>query len=190
MKLKGLMSAVFNSQEFEGAKLSDGTAIEYTALETGGELFVIDPDGKKLPAPAGEHELEDGRIVVVVEPGKIAEVKEAAPAADPAEQEMEEQAPDYAAQITALQEENASLKTRLDALEKSSAAFKKQTGELLTQFQAALEAIAEEDTADPANPPKQTLFSEQKDKKATGLQRFSAGLEAYKKKLEAEKAQK
>lgn len=181
-----ILKAAFGSQEFEGAKLSDGTAIEYSVLEAGGEIFVIDADGNKQPAPAGDHELEDGRIVVIAEPGKIAEVKEAAPPA-PEEEQMEDEKPDYAAQITALQQENASLKTRIDQLEAGNQAFKKDASSLFSAINVALEALSNEDTAAPASSPKQTLFGEQKDKKAVGLQKFSEGLEAYKKKLAAEK---
>ena len=56
-------------------KLVDGTAVAYD-LEAG-SIFVIGEDGTQIPAPVGEHQLESGEIVVVLEEGKIAEVKEA-----------------------------------------------------------------------------------------------------------------
>ena len=56
-------------------KLVDGTAVAYD-LEAG-SIFVIGEDGVQIPAPVGEHQLESGEIVVVLEEGKIAEVKEA-----------------------------------------------------------------------------------------------------------------
>jgi hypothetical protein len=56
-------------------KLVDGTAVAYD-LEAG-SIFVIGEDGAQIPAPVGEHQLESGEIVVVLEEGKIAEVKEA-----------------------------------------------------------------------------------------------------------------
>jgi hypothetical protein len=37
-------------------------------------ISVVTPDGE-IPAPVGEHELEDGTIVIVLEEGIIAEVK-------------------------------------------------------------------------------------------------------------------
>jgi cell division septum initiation protein DivIVA len=72
---------LFSEQEKEAAfalvegKLVDGTAVAYD-LEAG-SIFVIGEDGAQIPAPVGEHQLESGEIVVVLEEGKIAEVKEA-----------------------------------------------------------------------------------------------------------------
>jgi hypothetical protein len=72
---------LFSEQEKEAAfalvegKLVDGTAVAYD-LEAG-DIFVIGEDGAKIPAPVGEHQLESGEIVVVLEEGKIAEVKQA-----------------------------------------------------------------------------------------------------------------
>lgn len=56
----------------EGA-LIDGTKVAYD-LETS-EIYVIGEDGESIPAPVGEHTLESGEVVVVLEAGKIAEVK-------------------------------------------------------------------------------------------------------------------
>jgi hypothetical protein len=56
-------------------KLVDGTAVAYD-LETG-DIFVIGEDGAQIPAPVGEHQLESGEVVVVLEEGKIAEIKKA-----------------------------------------------------------------------------------------------------------------
>jgi len=56
-------------------KLVDGTMVAYD-LEAG-DIFVIGEDGAQIPAPIGEHQLESGEIVVVLEEGKIAEVKKA-----------------------------------------------------------------------------------------------------------------
>jgi fumarylacetoacetate (FAA) hydrolase family protein len=56
-------------------KLVDGTMVAYD-LEAG-DIFVIGEDGVQIPAPVGEHQLESGEIVVVLEEGKIAEVKQA-----------------------------------------------------------------------------------------------------------------
>jgi hypothetical protein len=72
---------LFSEQEKEAAfalvegKLVDGTAVAYD-LEAG-SIFVIGEDGAQIPAPIGEHQLESGEIVVVLEEGKIAEVKKA-----------------------------------------------------------------------------------------------------------------
>ena len=78
-KLSGLVSK-FNAEPttetketFVDAKLMDGTIIRYESLEVGMPLLVIDEAGNELPAPDGEHELEDG-TKVTVETGIITEV--------------------------------------------------------------------------------------------------------------------
>lgn len=57
------------------AKLVDGTSVEAEGetLTEGTILYVITEEGK-VEAPAGEHQLEDGTIVVVSEGGKIESV--------------------------------------------------------------------------------------------------------------------
>jgi hypothetical protein len=59
------------------AVLADGTEIYSPDAEfgIGSELFVMDAEGNPTPAPDGEHETAEGKILVVVE-GKISEVKE------------------------------------------------------------------------------------------------------------------
>ena len=76
--------------------LKDGvTTLEAKAFEAGMPVFVVTENGDKVPAPIGEHELEDGRILVITEDGMIAEIKDAvaeevAPDAAPAEAEAVE----------------------------------------------------------------------------------------------------
>jgi hypothetical protein len=59
------------------AVLADGTEIYSPDAEfsIGSEIFVMDAEGNPMPAPDGEHETAEGKILVVVE-GKISEVKE------------------------------------------------------------------------------------------------------------------
>ena len=58
-------------------KLKDGTAIMVRPgeLAIGNQLFVIDAEGNEIPAPAGEHELATGEILVISEEGRISEIK-------------------------------------------------------------------------------------------------------------------
>lgn len=60
-------------------KLIDGTSVEAEKFEPGFELFVVNEDGTKSPAPAGKHETESGVVVEVDQEGRIvsAEPKEA-----------------------------------------------------------------------------------------------------------------
>ncbi len=59
------------------AVLADGTEIYSPDAEfgIGSEIFVMDAEGNPMPAPDGEHETAEGKILVVVE-GKISEVKD------------------------------------------------------------------------------------------------------------------
>lgn len=68
--------------------LKDGvTILEAESFEAGQSVMIVAENGDKVPAPIGEHELEDGRVLVITEEGKIAEIKDAmveeeTPAAD------------------------------------------------------------------------------------------------------------
>lgn len=61
----------------ETMKLKDGiTVLEAESFEAGQPVFIIAENGEKIPAPIGDHELEDGMILVITEEGVIAEIKE------------------------------------------------------------------------------------------------------------------
>jgi len=63
--------------KLEQMKLMDGvTVLEADMFEAGNEIFVVTEDEQKIPVPVGEYELEDGRILIVVEEGIISEIKE------------------------------------------------------------------------------------------------------------------
>lgn len=76
--------------KLETMKLGDGvTVLEAEMFEAGNEVFVVTEDEQKIALPIGEYELEDGRILVVVEEGVISEIKEK----EEEEEEVEEEAP-------------------------------------------------------------------------------------------------
>ena len=65
--------------KLETIKLIDGiTIFEADTFETDKEVFIVTEDEQKIPVPVGEYELEDGRILVVIEEGIISELKEKA----------------------------------------------------------------------------------------------------------------
>ena len=77
----------------ETMKLKDGvTVLEADVFEAGKPVFIVNENGDKEPAPIGDHELEDGRLLVIVEEGVIAEIKEAM---------MEEEAPEVEVNVEA-----------------------------------------------------------------------------------------
>lgn len=74
-ELKGLFS---KSVKLGTAKLLEGGAtleFEGEVPTAGGAISLVTPDGS-VPAPVGEHTLEDGTIIIITEAGIIAEVKE------------------------------------------------------------------------------------------------------------------
>ena len=76
--------------KLETMKLGDGvTVLEAEMFEAGNEVFVVTEDEQKIALPVGEYELEDGRILIVVEEGVISEIKEK----EVEEEEVEEEAP-------------------------------------------------------------------------------------------------
>ena len=127
--------------KLETIKLIDGiTIFEADTFETEKEIFIVTEDEQKIPVPIGEYELEDGRILVVVEEGIISELKEKA---DEVEEEVvEEEAPaveeeveaqatptakktvesivkeTFFAEIEKLTQENIELKAKLENLSK------------------------------------------------------------------------
>jgi len=62
--------------KFATMNLENGAVLEAEAFEAGNEVFVVSGEDR-VPAPVGEHKLEDGRILIVLEEGMIAEIKEA-----------------------------------------------------------------------------------------------------------------
>lgn len=60
--------------------LADGSVIlmfEGDMLEVGGAVWVEGENGERIPAPVGEHSLENGQVLIVSEEGVVAEVREA-----------------------------------------------------------------------------------------------------------------
>ena len=63
--------------EMTTMKLAGGVVVEAESFEAGENVFLLGEDDEKVAAPVGEHELEDGRILVIVEEGVISEIREA-----------------------------------------------------------------------------------------------------------------
>ena len=123
------------------AKLKDGTEVSISALEVGGTVMIGD-----APAPAGEHELEDGSKVTVGEGGVITAL---APVGMP-----EEPATDYTKEFAAVNE-------KLSGYEQRFATYEQKFSDYETRIQKAqamneklfaiVEKLAEAPTADPAS---------------------------------------
>jgi len=88
-KIKALLS---NEVKLEQMLMGDGvTKIEAETFEAGKEVFVVTEDEQKIAVPVGEYELEDGRILVIVEEGIISEVKEKEEEVEEVEEETTEE---------------------------------------------------------------------------------------------------
>jgi hypothetical protein len=107
------------------AKLADGTMVQVTELAVGG---VVTIDG--MPAPVGEHKLEDGTTIVLGDNGAIMEIK-------PASKEVEVEVPvveDMSAKFAAF--ENAT-NEKFAAYEEKFAAYETK----LTQANKVIEGL-------------------------------------------------
>lgn len=65
-----VLKQLFSKQNFADVKLVDGTIVSAEAFEPGQDIFILDENGERIPAPNGEHEIEDGSKVIVSD-GKI-----------------------------------------------------------------------------------------------------------------------
>ena len=120
----------------EQMKLDNGTVIEVDAFEVGAAVAIVNEE-ERIPLPAGEYKLEDGRILVCNEDGVLAEIKDAE-IETPEQEQVEEEAPmmseepakeikkvvestvkeTFFAEIEKLKAENEELKAKLTELSK------------------------------------------------------------------------
>ena len=86
-KLRLTFNELVNNQpapvQLATAKLADGTEVEVTELAVGGVVTI-----QGVPAPIGEHQLEDGTIIVVGDNGAITEIKPATTEEPPMQEDM------------------------------------------------------------------------------------------------------
>jgi hypothetical protein len=131
--------------KLETMRLSDGVStLEAEMFEAGQPVFILTEDEQRIPLPIGEYELEDMRILVVIEEGVIAEVREAAEV----EEEVEVEAPAVEEEVEAATE-TATPKKTIESIVKESffseiEALKKENEELKAKLSAQTTEVAEE----------------------------------------------
>ena len=131
--------------KLETMKLSDGVSmLEADVFEAGQPVFILTEDEQRIPVPVGEYELEDMRILVVIEEGVIAEVREAAQV----EEEVEVETPAVEEEVEATTE-TAAPKKVIESIVKESffseiEALKKENEELKAKLSAQTTEVAEE----------------------------------------------
>jgi hypothetical protein len=132
--------------KLETMRLSDGVSmLEADAFEAGQPVFILTEDEQRIPLPIGEYELEDMRILVVIEEGVIADVREAA---EP-EVEVEVEAPEVEEEVEAAAETAPQAKKIVESIVKESffseiEALKKENEELKAKLSAQTPEVAEE----------------------------------------------
>jgi hypothetical protein len=146
-------------------KLSDGvTVLEAEVFEAGAEVFIVAED-QKIALPVGEYELEDSRILVVMEEGIISEIKDAVaeeemPMEEPqaeveVEVEAEAEAPKeikktvesivketFFSEMEALKIENEELKAKLEMFSKVEPTTEVATEETTEEVKVELEEVS------------------------------------------------
>ena len=132
--------------KLETMLLSDGVSmLEAEVFEAGQPVFILTEDEQRIPLPIGEYELEDMRILVVIEEGVIADVREAA---EP-EVEVEVEAPAVEEEVEAATETAPQAKKVIESIVKESffseiEALKKENEELKAKLSAQTTEVAEE----------------------------------------------
>jgi len=142
--------------KLEVMKLTDGVSmLEAESFEAGQPVFILTEDEQRIALPIGEYELEDGRVLVVIEEGMIAEIKEVkeeeempeATAQEPAEVEEEVEASNEAPQAKKIVESivKESFFSEMEAL-------KKENEELKAQLSAQNNEVAVEEKEEEVAP--------------------------------------
>ena len=173
--------------EFMEGVLADGTIVKFDKLEAGGIISVVTPDGE-VPAPVGEHELEDGTIVVVSEEGIIAEVKMVEADGNEVEVEVEMSEEDEDAKPLV---EEVVAEPQVDRFAEISEAFNSKLAEVeskvdmlndvtkkLVEF---MEAFAQVETAQETQAPKNAFSAQNKVSKADAYKKLQNVFQTLKK---------
>ena len=145
-RLKGLFS---KSVKLAQANLKDGAGViefEGDTPVAGSAISLVTPDGN-VPAPVGEHHLEDGTMIIVTEQGVIAEVK-AMEAEAPAELEATPTAPTSLDQTGAMKDMISSILVKFG--EDLKADFANQIEAKFNENKKEVEALKVELSSQPA----------------------------------------
>jgi hypothetical protein len=138
--------------EYKEYVLKNGAKVKMDKLEVGGKVMLVDDAGQESPAPAGEHELADGMIIVLDESSVITEIKqpEAAPVEEVVDEELSKKIAEMEAQIEDMKKGKKAQEVKMaEAEAKFSAAIKELTDVVLQLIQTP--------SADATEKPKQSF---------------------------------
>lgn len=104
--------------EIEG-KLADGTVIFTSAAEWGQgvDVYTKDENGVAVPLMAGEYALEDGRMIIIGEDAKIAEIKEVEVEEEMSTADLLKTIESLSSRVAALEGQNTELLSKLSKAE-------------------------------------------------------------------------
>ena len=136
------------STELAEATLENGTVI-YTDEEfvVGAEAYIINDEGERISVPAGDYELNDGRLLVIGEGGAIEEIKGAEePAEEPAAEEPEaERVEQSTDEPKATEEEELEVEVELEDEDEEEEKMYVTRDEVEEMIKAAFEALKEDE---------------------------------------------
>jgi len=156
--------------KLETMRLTDGVSmLEAEVFEAGQPVFILTEDEQRIALPVGDYDLEDGRILVVIEEGVIADIREAAEA----EVEVEVEAPEaeMPAEEEMAQEPAApTAKKIIESVTKESffseiEALKKENEELKAQLNLSTEVAEEVAPVELSEEPKPISFNPENETK-------------------------
>ena len=141
------------STELAEVTLENGTVV-YTDDEfvVGAEAYIINDEGERISVPAGDYELNDGRLLVIGEGGAIEEIKGAEepaeePVAEEAEAERVEQSadePEATEEVTEEATEELEVEVELEDDDEEKPSYVTRA-EVEDMIKAAFEALKEDD---------------------------------------------
>lgn len=166
--------------EFAEGVLSDGTIVKFDKLEVGGIVSVVTEEGE-VPAPVGEHELEDGTVIVIAEAGIISEVKMPeeqieveVEAGEKIEEKMATEVVNYDAKF---EEISQAFNSKMSAIEDKVNSLNDVTKKLI-EF---MEAFATVESATESQAPKNTFLAQTKNDKKDAYKKLQNIFQTIKK---------
>lgn len=126
----------------EQMKLENGTTIEAEKFEEGASVFIVTED-EKVALPIGEYELEDEKILIVVDEGVIAEIKEGKEEEEETQEEMEEEKKEM--EYVSKEELTAALEEIKAMIEEVKAGYEKEemSEEVVEETEETTEELSE-----------------------------------------------
>lgn len=141
------------STELAEVTLENGTVV-YTDDEfvVGAEAYIINDEGERISVPAGDYELNDGRLMVIGEGGAIEEIKGAEepaeePVAEEARVEQSADEPEATEEVTEETTEELEVEVELEDDDEEKPSYVTRA-EVEDMIKAAFEALKEDDKED------------------------------------------